>query len=214
MECPVSLTSRTDHYVGVWITPTDHSSLPVLLEHKPLRGPVFQMIEPRSTRAVGITMEKQRRLPTDIIMKRKPATKKGTLEVVMAVMGSKERLEMLKSFIDSMPHVNRYMLRIVDVVMVVMESTECLKKLKSYFSPRNWKALLQKIENKMVAIGSREYVLRMFNMQGDEVLKKIEVLGGRVHRETLTVVAAPADDDDSAAASCQQESDLKVGLFR
>lgn len=208
VECPVSLTNRTDHYVGVWITPTNHSSLPVLLEHKPLGGPVFQMIEPRSTLALGITMEKQRRLPTDIIRKRKQATKKVTLEVVMAVMGSKERLEMLKSFIDSMPHVNRYMLRIVDVVMVVMESTECLKKLKSYFSPRNWKTLLQTIEDKMVAIGSRErvdslrlYVCRMLNMQGDEVLKRMELLGGRVHRETLTVVAS---HDDDPAASCQQ----------
>nr|CAB3466555.1 unnamed protein product [Digitaria exilis] len=209
---PVSLTNRTDHYVGVWITPTDHSALPVLLEHKPLRGPVFQMVEPRSTLALGITLEKQRsiRLPTDIILirKRKQATKKGTLEVVMAVMGSKERLEMLKSFIDSMPHVNRYMLRIVDVVMVVMESTECLKKLKSYFAPRNWKALLQTMEDKMVAIGSRErvdslrlYVCRMFNMQGDEVLKRMELLGGRVHRETLTVVATASDDDDD---DCQQ----------
>ncbi|KAF8762889.1 hypothetical protein HU200_008960 [Digitaria exilis] len=221
---PVSLTNRTDQYVGVWITPTDHSALPVLLEHKPLRGPVFQMVEPRSTLALGITLEKQRsiRLPTDIILirKRKQATKKGTLEVVMAVMGSKERLEMLKSFIDSMPHVNRYMLRIVDVVMVVMESTECLKKLKSYFAPRNWKALLQTMEDKMVAIGSRErvdslrlYVCRMFNMQGDEVLKRMELLGGRVHRETLTVVATASDDDDDdcqQAAAVIHDMDTKV----
>lgn len=187
-ECPATLTNRTDHYIGVWITPVDHHRFPVLWEHKPLQGPVFQMIEPRTSLAVRVAMEKKhRKLPTGT----------GTFEVVMAVMGSKERLEMLKSFVDSMPHVNRYILRIVEVVMVAVESADCLEKLRSYFSWRNWKTLLKTIEGKMVStVGSKElvdslrlYVCSMLNIQSDDVLKRMELLGARVHRKKLTAAA-------------------------
>lgn len=185
-ECPATLTNRTGHYIGVWITPVDHHRFPVLWEQKPLQGPVFQMIEPRTSLAVRIAMERHRKLPTGTC----------TFEVVMAVMGSKERLELLKTFIDSMPHVNRYILRIVEVVMVAIESTDCLEKLRSYFSRWNWKTLLKTIEGKMVTIGSKErvdslrlYVCSMLNIPSDDVLNRMKLLGGRVHRETLTAAA-------------------------
>lgn len=114
IECPVTLTNRTDHYVGVWITPASlpfqvssegynsstWSSYDHLLRSRryDLRLPLswedaflsfFQMMEPHSTRAVAITMKEQRW--------RRPPRDTGMFKVLMIVLRSKEHWDKLKA---------------------------------------------------------------------------------------------------------------------
>lgn len=101
IQCPVTLTNKTDHYVGVWITPTgpdtgSYLRFPavVMWERKPGEDPylpVFSMLEPRSTVSVLVTMKQHQR----------PTRDTGTFEVLMAIVGWEEDLEWLKRTIGS-----------------------------------------------------------------------------------------------------------------
>lgn len=60
LQYPVTLTNRTDHYVGVWITPKGAN----FWVDKSLQNPCsFFLMEPNSTWVATVTTKKQQQLP-------------------------------------------------------------------------------------------------------------------------------------------------------
>ncbi|KAL6640387.1 hypothetical protein ACP70R_021510 [Stipagrostis hirtigluma subsp. patula] len=96
IRCPVTLTNRTDHYVGVKITPICQDTCSdlhflVLWEGKRREvpySPLFQLVEPHSTLVLTMTME-EKQLPP-------PPREIGKYEVLMLEIGSEEVLRDLK----------------------------------------------------------------------------------------------------------------------
>ncbi|CAN6328977.1 unnamed protein product [Urochloa humidicola] len=76
LQCPVTLTNETDHYVGVWITPIGKQ----LWAHKSLEYPCsFFFMKPKSTLLASVTAKKQQPLPPPDICK---------FEMMLIVLGS------------------------------------------------------------------------------------------------------------------------------
>ncbi|KAL6595548.1 hypothetical protein ACP70R_047888 [Stipagrostis hirtigluma subsp. patula] len=91
IECPVTLTNRTDHYVGVWIT-RSNIHFPALWEEVQYWS-LFKTLEPHSTQIVAMNMKEEQQ-PT--------ALETGKFEVVMIVFGSKEEhIKKLRLFIGA-----------------------------------------------------------------------------------------------------------------
>lgn len=98
IRCPVTLTNRTEDYVGVWITliyPDIRSGLrfPVVCGKESLEGTeacshLSEIMGPHSTLAVPMTMEE---------LWVSPQCDRGKFEVLMIVMSQKEHLEKLKA---------------------------------------------------------------------------------------------------------------------
>ncbi|CAL4995413.1 unnamed protein product [Urochloa decumbens] len=109
--CPVSLTNRTDRYVGVWITPTCPDTFfdflfPVLKwpqTEEGLCSPLFHIMKPHSTWVVSVTMKKQ---------PQPPLRDKDKFEVLMIATGSaKEDIEHLALSIGNKPNIDDNLLK-------------------------------------------------------------------------------------------------------
>ncbi|CAN6362685.1 unnamed protein product [Urochloa humidicola] len=85
IRCPVSLTNKTDHYVGVWIT----ASSPEEDLYNPLE---CSLIQPHSTWVVAVEMKKQQQ---------PPQRDTEEFEVLMIAMGSEDDIRSLKSSFGS-----------------------------------------------------------------------------------------------------------------
>jgi coatomer subunit beta' len=76
IKCPLTLTNKTDHHIGFWITPT--SSYALHYYFRSLRSPTFKMVEPHSTLVVTVTLR-------DLLVP--PSQDRGKFEVSMVAMG-------------------------------------------------------------------------------------------------------------------------------
>lgn len=85
INCPVTLTNKTDNHIGVWITPT--SSYALHYYFRSPRSPTFEMLEPHSTSVLTVTLRKLL-LP--------PLQDRGKFEVLMVAMRSEQHLKNLK----------------------------------------------------------------------------------------------------------------------
>jgi coatomer subunit beta' len=85
IKCPLTLTNKTDHHIGFWITPT--SSYALHYYFRSLRSPTFKMVEPHSTLVVTVTLR-------DLLVP--PSQDRGKFEVSMVAMGSEQHLKNLK----------------------------------------------------------------------------------------------------------------------
>lgn len=84
IQCPVTLTNRTGHYVSVWITQ-------IFPTHEQFICPRSTMIRPYSTMAISVTMKEHMQQPHRYTC---------TLEVLMVAVWLKSHLENLTSVID------------------------------------------------------------------------------------------------------------------
>jgi coatomer subunit beta' len=141
IECPVTLTNRTDHYVGVWITPTDlFFRGDFLVSWEDVCPSVFQLMEPHSTRAVVMAVEEQ--------WGRRPRGK-GKLDVLMIVLRSKEHLEKLRApVIGSRLNIDMAFLKRADKLeaevhqgarkAIICDPASCQQEMTLYQCPVAW----------------------------------------------------------------------------